>query len=67
MAADAVDHVAEVGERVDVRELAGSDEAVDHGGSLRAVVGAGEHPVFSADGNGSQDTFGEVVVDYRRG
>ena len=51
MVGDAAQHVGEPGLRVDVVELGGGDQRVHGRRPFAAVVGAGEEPVFAADGN----------------
>ena len=63
MVGDAVDGVAQPGFGIDLVELGGFDEAVDRGGAVAALVGAGEQPVLAADGDAAQRAFGGVVVD----
>ena len=44
-------------------ELGGFDDGVDGGGAFAAAVGAGERPVFAADGQGPDGAFGGIVAD----
>ena len=59
--------VGEPGLRVDVVELGGFDEGVDGGGALATVVGTGEGPVATADGDTAQGPLGGVVGDAQSG
>lgn len=63
MYGDAVEHIAEPVEGIDLYEFAGSDEAAKHGCSLATVVTAEEGPVVAADGNTAQCSLGGVVVN----
>jgi hypothetical protein len=63
MVGDAVDGVAQPGFGIDLVELGGLDEAVDGGGAVAALIGAGEQPVLAADGDAAQRALGGVVVD----
>src|SRR5437870_2908765 len=60
---DACEHVAEVGEGLDLVALAGGDEAEESCGGVPAVVGAAEEPVLAADGHAAQGVLGCIVVD----
>ena len=61
MVLQACQDVGEPGLRIDVVELGGFDQGVDGGGSLAALVGAGEGPVAAADGDAAQGPLGGVV------
>jgi len=60
---DALEHVVQVGEGLDVVELGGADEGVERRGALSAGIGSGEEIILSAQGDTAQRTFGVVVVD----
>jgi hypothetical protein len=57
-----VEDVGEVGERIDVVELAGLDDGVQDGRG-RGALAAGEDVVVPADRDGAEATLGEVVVE----
>ena len=48
---DAVEDIGEPGQRIDVVELGGADERVYRRRAHAAAVGAGEEPLFAAQGN----------------
>ena len=60
---DALEHIAEPGERINAEKLAGSDKAAEHGCGLTSVIATEEGPVVAADGNAAQSPLGGVVVD----
>src|SRR5262249_12783278 len=60
---DALDHVAEVGERIELEILAAHDERVDRRGPARTGVAAREEPVLAADGDLADRALDRVVVN----
>ena len=64
MIGDALEHVAQIGLRIEIVEPCGAEEAVDIGGSLAAVVGASEQPVLSSQGHSPQRALGRVVIRH---
>ena len=62
MRADPVKNIAEVGERVDVAELARGNQAVDDSGPFRTGIASREHPVAAADGYWPKNSLRQVVV-----
>ena len=63
--ADPVEHVAEVGERIDVEPLAGGGEAGEDGGGAAAAVATVPEPVLPPDGDAAQAALRPVVVDLQ--
>lgn len=61
MVGNAGEHDGEPGAWVDVVQLGGGDEGVDHRGPLAAAVAAREQPGLTAEGNAAEGTFGRVV------
>ena len=63
MVVNAVEHVGQIGLRVDAVHLGGLDD--HHGASqrLRTGLGAREEPVLAADSNRAQGALGCIVVD----
>jgi hypothetical protein len=51
MVGDAVDHLAQIGFRIEAVELGGFNERVSRGGALAAGIGAGEQIVLAAERN----------------
>lgn len=62
MCADAVEYVTQVSPRFNVMIFTGGDQAVQDSRPVAAVVTAGKHPVFSADGHPAQFTFRKIIV-----
>ena len=48
---------------IDPVQLSRFDEAEDAGGTVAALIGAGEQPVLAADGDAAERALGRVVVD----
>lgn len=65
MVGDAADGVGQSGFGVDAVEPSGFHEAVDAGGTMTALVGTREQPVFAPDGNTAQRALGGIVVDLQ--
>ena len=63
MIADALEHMAQVGFRIQTVELGSADQAVDGGGALASSVGTAEEEVLAPERNGAQRALGGVVVD----
>jgi hypothetical protein len=61
---DALQHVGQIGLRVQVVELGRTHEAVNRSRSFSAGIGTGKQVVFAAQGDGAQRPFGGVVVDF---
>lgn len=61
-AGEALEGVGEPGERVDVVELGGLDQAGDDRPVVAAVVGAGEQCVLAIEGNGPDGALDGVAV-----
>jgi hypothetical protein len=59
----AVDHIGEVGFRIEAIELGALQDGVEDGGALAARLGAEEQEVLAGDGDGAQGPFGGIVVD----
>ena len=59
----AAKQVAEIGEGIKLVADRAGDQRQDRGGGVAASFAADEEPVFAADGDASQHTFGGVVVD----
>ena len=57
------EEMAEVGVRLKAIGLGGLDEGIEIGAGLGAMDGIGEEPVFSADDEGADGLFGEVIVE----
>ena len=64
MIMDTVEHIGEPDFGIDAVVFAGSEEGVDHGGTLGRLVGACEEVIFASDGDGSDDIFHLVIVDF---
>ncbi len=47
MSGDTGQHVAQVGERIQLMPLAGGDEAEEDGGRVSAIIRAGEQPILA--------------------
>ena len=62
MILDASKDISEPGERVDVVELGGLDQAVDGGSPATTFVGSGEGPVAPAGGHRPHRSLGGVVA-----
>jgi hypothetical protein len=62
---DAGEDVTQVGFGVDAVQFAGFDQAVDDGCAVATGIGAGEEPVFPAEGDAAQGVFSAVVVDLQ--
>ena len=54
MVGQAGQHVGKPSLRIERVEFGGRDQGVDRGGATAAFVGAGEGPVFTAHGNGTE-------------
>src|SRR5665213_2610592 len=61
MIVDTRQHVGEPGLWIDIVEFGGGDEGVDGGSAPSALIGTGEGPVSSSDGDGSQFALGGIV------
>src|ERR1700741_5506051 len=61
MIMQAREDVGEPSLRIDVVELGGLDQRVDHGGAVAALVGAGEGPVLAAHGDRTNLPLGRIV------
>lgn len=61
MIGDAGQDVGEVGFGIVAVEPGGLGDGVEGGGAAAAVVGAGEEPVFSAQGERADGSFGGIV------
>ena len=48
MGRDALDHIAQIQERIDLQVLAGLDERTQDGGAMGGRFAPGEEPVFAA-------------------
>jgi len=59
----ASEDVCEIGKGFDVVEDAGLDQRIGDGRGAAAALGAGEEPVFSADGDRAHGALAQVVVD----
>jgi len=55
--------IFEVLTRVVALSFGAFDEGVEDDSSATAAFAAGEHPIFTADGDDAQGAFGGVVVD----
>ena len=65
MVGDAVDHLAQIGFRIEAVELGGFDERVSRGGALAAGIGAGEQIVLAAERERADGALGGVVADLQ--
>ncbi len=65
MVGDLGEDPSEPGLRIDVVELGGFDENEGDCHGFAAALGACEHPVFPADGDGLDRAFGCVVVELQ--
>src|ERR1700749_2349641 len=63
MTGKALEDVTQVAFRVEIVEFRGTEERVDCGGTLPAVVGPSKQPVLAAQGDGPQRPLRGVVVD----
>ncbi len=61
-AGDTGKHVAQPGFGIDAVKLGGLYQRVDRGGTLAALVRAGEGPVAATEGNATQTVLSAVVV-----
>lgn len=59
---NAIEHVAQVGLRVDAAQLGGADQGVDDRRAAPTGIGAKVQEVLAPDRNASQRTLGRVVV-----
>jgi len=62
MGADAVEHVAKVGEGVGLESFAGGEEAGKNGGGSPAFITAEKQPAFPSEGNSPQASLSGVLV-----
>jgi hypothetical protein len=60
---DPLEHVAQVGPRIDAVGLARRHDAVENRGALAASVAATEEPVLSASDDPSEGALRDIVVD----
>jgi hypothetical protein len=51
MVGDSAKHIAEPGERIDLHEFTGGDEAAQYGRSLAALIAAKKRPVAATYGD----------------
>jgi hypothetical protein len=58
-----LENVSEVGERLDVIELGGSDESADGGPACAATVGTREQVVLAPERDGPDRTLDRIVVE----
>jgi hypothetical protein len=65
MRADASNDLAQVGLGLQAVERGRTDQRVEEGGSLASGVTAGEEPIFSSEGHGSDGVLGRVVADLQ--
>ena len=63
MVVDAVEHVSEIGLRIETVELGRLDDRHGTGQCFAAGVGAREEPVLSTDADRAQGSLGRIVVD----
>jgi hypothetical protein len=63
--ADALEYIAEVGERVDLESLAGGDEAGQDGGGSPTVIAAEEQPVLPSESHCPQGALGAIGLDVK--
>ena len=61
--ADAREHIAKPGERIDLHQLAGSYKAAEDSRGPAAAIAAEEGPVGAAHGEAAQGALGVIVVD----
>ena len=61
MLGDAGQHIGKPGQRIDVVELGGDDQAVEDGGAPAAAIGAAEQPGLAAERYAAQGVLGGVV------
>lgn len=64
MIVDTVEYIGKPHFGVDALVFAGGEEGVDHGGALGRLVRSGEEVVFASDGDGSDNIFHEVIIDF---
>ena len=64
MIMDTVEHISEPDFGIDAVVFAGGEEGIDHSGALGGLVGACEEVIFASDGDGSDDIFHLVIVDF---
>lgn len=62
MVGDPLEHVSEIGFRIQAIELGGTEKAIHGGSPLSAGIRAQEEEVFSSDANRSQRALGGIVV-----
>jgi hypothetical protein len=63
MVGDARDGVAQPSLGIDAAQLGALDQGLDRGGTLAALVGAGEQLVLATKGDAAECAFGGIVVD----
>ena len=61
---DTVEHISEPYFGIDAMMFTGSEEGIDHCCALCWIVAAGEEVIFASDGDGSDDIFHLVIVDF---
>lgn len=62
MIVDAVEHVGQIGLRIDAVHLGRLDNSHGTCQCLRTRVGASEEPIFSSNSNWTQGPLGSVVI-----
>ena len=63
MRRDALDHIAQIHERIDLQVLAGLDQRTQDGGAMGGRFAPGEEPVFAAKHDRPERLLRPVVVD----
>jgi hypothetical protein len=66
MGGEPVEHIPQVGPRIDAVRLARCHKAVEDRGAMAPSIAATERPVVSARDDRSERTLGDVVVDGER-
>ena len=58
MVGEAGEHVAEVALRIEAVEFRGTDQTIEHGGALSALIRTGEEVILASQRDGTQSPFG---------
>jgi hypothetical protein len=64
MLCDTLEHVAQIGFRIDVVELGSADQRVDPGSTFPAGICTGKQVVLAPKRDASQRSLGSVVVQF---